>query len=191
MIGRNGSRTWALVVLPMLGIAFVAGCSSRIPPDRKVDELLKESGKMREKTYPFAGRVTIDNETPPSGGFGQPRIVVLLFPQDKLDTPAASVPQTYCDGKGEFTFTTYDTADGVPAGKYVLAFVELKYEKKKGYHGTDQLKNLYNDPEANSKVPDLVVDHQAPGKKDYLFDLKLAGREAVQPGPRAVKQVKK
>ncbi len=57
----------------------------------------------------------------------------------------------------------------------------------KQYPGPDLFQNLYDDPDRNLKeYPELKIDHQPPGKTDYVFDLKIAGREAVAAGPNAV-----
>ncbi len=66
----------------------------------------------------------------------------------------------------------------------------MKFDKKRGYFGKDLLKNLYNDPTQNEKSPELVIDHQPPGKKDYLIDLKIVGRDAATPGPHAVTKLR-
>ena len=54
-------------------------------------------------------------------------------------------------------------------------------DTKRGLLGPDQLKNLYNDPDKNKSIPEFHIDHKAPGRKDYVFDLKLAGKEPVEP----------
>ncbi|HUE15288.1 MAG TPA: hypothetical protein VMR25_14050, partial [Planctomycetaceae bacterium] len=56
--------------------------------------------------------------------------------------------------------------------------------------GPDGFKNLYNDPEKNAKVPEFKIDQQAPGKSDYKFDLKLAGQQEAEPGPKALTTIK-
>ncbi len=114
----------------------------------------------------------------------------MLFDQSKLDANPDVVPKATVDAKGEFSFSTYDPGDGVAPGKYVMVLLEKKFDKKKGYFGPDLLKNLYNDPDANAKVADLKIDHEPPGKKDYAIDLKLAGRDAGTPGPKAVTKLK-
>jgi hypothetical protein len=188
MIVRDDFVLRVSVLIGVLAVAGIGGCGGS-SAQKRVDDLLKESGQSRGEVYPLAGRITIDGETPQAGGFGQPHLVVLLFDQSKLDGSAKPVRKAVCDPKGEFVFSTYDEGDGVPPGKYVLAFVELRFERRKGYLGKDGLKNLYNDPEANSKVEDFVIDHHA-GKKDYVFNLQLAGREQASPGPKAVTKIK-
>jgi hypothetical protein len=190
MIGRNDTHLCAIVILAAMAIGGVAGCGSSKAKD-SVNEVLKQSGKSRSDVIPLSGKLTIDGQPAEGGALGQPRIMVLLFDQAKLDAPPRNVLKALCNGKGEFAFSTYDEGDGVPPGKYVLTFVKLKFDKKKGYVGKDGFKNLYNDPVQNSKVPDLVVDLQPPGKKDYGFDLKIEGRDAATPGPKAVTTIRK
>jgi hypothetical protein len=164
----------------------LAGCGPSSSSKHSVDEVLKSSGKSRGDVFPLAGRITVDGQVPEAGGFGKPRLIVLLFDQANLDASPGSVPKAICDAKGEFAFSTYEQGDGVAPGKYVLALVMLRYEKKKGYIGGDGLKNFYNDPSLNLKVPELLIDHHAPGNKDLAIDLKLAGRDSAGPGPKAV-----
>jgi hypothetical protein len=189
MMGENDSVFRTFTLLAAAAAVAIAGCG-RESANQSVDKVLRESGKSRADVYALAGKVTIDGQPADGGGFGQQRILVLLFEQGKFDAPSADVPKAFCDATGDFAFSTYDQGDGVAPGKYVLALVKLKYDKRKGYFGKDGLKNLYNDAEQNSKISELVIDHQAPGKKDYAIDLKLAGRDAATPGPKAVTKIK-
>lgn len=188
MSGRSNSVFRVAGILAAVMFLAVAGCG-RPTATQSVDQLLKESGQSRADVFPLAGKITIDGETPPGGGFKQQRMTLVLFEQGKLDARLEHLPKAYCDATGAFAFSTYGTGDGVPPGKYVLAIVEMKFEKRKGASGADVLKNLYNDPDQNLKDPDLVIDHQAPGKKDYYINLKLAGREAGSKGPHSVLKI--
>ena len=88
---------------------------------------------------------------------------------------------------GEFAFGAFGRDDGVKAGTYIATFTKLKRGQHKQYPGPDLFQNLYDDPDRNLKeYPELKIDHQPPGKTDYVFDLKIAGREAVAAGPNAV-----
>ena len=76
-------------------------------------------------------------------------------------------------------------------GTYIVTFAKLT-KKPKGFLGPDGFHNLYNDAERNQKeYPELTIQHQAPGKKDYYFDLRIAGRDEVAPGPKALTQIKR
>ncbi len=185
MFGRNVSRFFAAALVATLAMVAVAGCGGGATK-RSADDILRESGKSRANVAPLAGTITVDGQVPDVASFGKPRLVVLLFEKSKLDESPDRVAKVLCDPKGQFVFSTYDQGDGVPPGQYVLAFVEMKFDKKRGYFGKDLLKNLYSDPSINEKNPELVIDHQPPGKKDYVIDLKIAGRDAATPGPHAV-----
>jgi hypothetical protein len=189
MTRTKDSSCRMFAVLVGLAVVGAAGCGSRTGT-QSVDSVLQSSGKARETVYPLAGKITVDNQTPEAGGFGQRRILVLLFDQSKLEASANGVPKAICNANGDFAFNMYDQGDGVPPGKYVLAIVELKFDKRKGYFGEDVLKNQYNDPTKNANSPEFKIDHQAPGKKDYAFDLKVADREKVSPGPKAVTTIR-
>jgi hypothetical protein len=88
---------------------------------------------------------------------------------------------------GHFSFSQ----EGVESGHYVLIFALLRRKGLRNLLGPDGLNNLYNDPDANAKShPEFVIDHQAPGKTDYTFNLDIAGKDAVaSPGPHAVTKV--
>jgi hypothetical protein len=97
---------------------------------------------------------------------------------------------TRCNDDGSFDFKTYLSGDGVPVGKYVVTFVQLhpknprvrQFGPARLYIGPDGLKNLYNDPEKNKDISEFVVSVQEPGRDDYKFDLKVAGRDPAAPG---------
>ena len=79
---------------------------------------------------------------------------------------------------------------GIPPGKYVLLFAGLQRNRKKGWAGPDALKNLYNDPEVNGKKEQFTIDHQAPGKTNYSFNLNVAGETPVATaGPKALTHI--
>jgi hypothetical protein len=68
----------------------------------------------------------------------------------------------------------------------VMLFAQLGYNPRMGFFGADGLKNLYNDPDVNSKKPEFVIDHRAHGKTDYSFNLSVAGETPpAAPGPKA------
>ena len=59
---------------------------------------------------------------------------------------------------------------------------QLSKEKAHNFAGPDGFQNLYNDPDTNDKEPELTVNHASPGKTNYVFDLKLAGRQPESTG---------
>jgi hypothetical protein len=162
--------------------ALATGCGG--PTAQQVlQERLKQDNIQRHDVFPLAGRVTIDGQPP---GSDSNVILVMLNDAKMPDLPVAKRPYTTCTPNGDFAFSTYLGGDGFEAGDYILTFAMLT-ENKKGLFGPDQLKNLYNDPDKNKANPDFHVDHKAPGRKDYAFDLKVKGKEAVErPGKFAL-----
>lgn len=77
-----------------------------------------------------------------------------------------------------------DPGDGVKTGTYVVTFAQPKLVGERR-RGPDALENLYNDPDKNAQVPEFKIDHQAPEKKDYVFDLKVAGMPRGTTGPHS------
>ncbi len=71
-------------------------------------------------------------------------------------------PHVAAEPDGSFSFSSYGIGDGVPPATYVVVFAVLTDKKKHGYVGPDELKNLYNDPEKNEKIPEFKIDHKAP-----------------------------
>jgi len=169
---------------------LVAGCSQSESGSAGLEKSLAASGKSKTAVFPLGGVITVDGQ-PAVVPKAKDRIIVLLNDAAALDASDKNRRYTFADAKGEFHFGTYSTADGVPPGKYVVSFALLRKNGNKGdLMGPDAFKNLYNDPEKNAKVPDFVINQEAPGKSDYKFDLKLAGQEEAQPGPKALTIIK-
>jgi hypothetical protein len=170
-------------------LTAIGGCSSGLASSQKVDKELSALGKDRLAVFPFAGKVLIDSLPPQTEG-AESRIVLVLFDRAKPELPVTRRPQTACKPNGEFAFTTYIPKDGVETAEYVVTIAQLSKEKGRSFSGPDGFQNLYNDPDANDKVAEFTVKHADPGKSNYIFDLKKAGREPVAtPGPRAVTQI--
>jgi hypothetical protein len=143
---------------------------------------LANAGKTRSAVYPLAGKITVDG-MPPDLAEAEWIVMMLKDPAN----PKAEGRIAVISRSGEFAFKTFGADDGVKAGTYIATFTKLKRGQHKQYPGPDQFLNLYDDPDRNLKeYPELKIDHQPPGKKNYVFDLKIAGREAVAAGPNAV-----
>jgi hypothetical protein len=169
---------------------LVAGCPQTESGSQGLDKALSASGKSKTAVFPLGGVITIDGQ-PPAMPSRAERLVVLLNDAAALDASDKNRRYTIANPQGEFHFGTYSAADGVPPGQYVLSFALLSKKKSKGdLQGPDGFKNLYNDPEKNAKVPEFKIDQQAPGKSDYKFDLKLAGQQEAEPGPKALTTIK-
>jgi hypothetical protein len=180
----RGSSVLAVLPIAVLPIAvlLVAGCSSGQTTDQAIDMALANAGKTRSAVCPLAGKITVDG-MPPDLAEAEWIVMMLKDPAN----PNANGPFQLISRSGEFAFGTFAKDDGVKAGIYIATFSKLKRGQHKEYPGPDQFLNLYDDPDRNLKeYPELKIDHQPPGKKDYVFDLKIAGREAAAAGPNAV-----
>jgi len=166
----------------VLAVLLVAGCSSGQSANQAIDKALENAGQKRSALYPLAGKITVDG-IPPDLAEAEWIIMTLKDPAN----PKADGPLRLISRSGEFNFGTFGKDDGVKAGTYIATFSKLKRGQQKEYPGPDQFENLYDDPDRNLKeYPELKINHQSPGKKDYAFDLKIAGREAAAAGPNAV-----
>jgi hypothetical protein len=187
--------------------AAVSGCNGQRSGNQALDDQFKDNPQFKKTSVAkFAGTVTIDGQAPAK----EWKLFVILTDAQHLDEnahvdkPRLCVP---CDSEGKFVFGTYDKADGVVPGKYVVTFVELHPPAAKSlgkggrpgafsvgarasYLGPDELKNLYNDPDKNKGEPTFNVDLQPPGKDNYTFDLAVAGKETAPAGPNAVTKIK-
>ena len=176
----------AIGVIGGCAVLATAGCSRS--ENQSLDALLKQTGKTRADVYPLAGKVTFDGQTP--NVVWPDRLVVMLYDSSKPNLPPNKRPCRQCNDEGEFAFGTYTTGDGLRAGTFVVTFAVLKITMQ-GLKGPDQLKNLYNDPDRNAAVSDFNIVHQAPGKTDYAFDLKIAGQVPIAtPGPKALTELR-
>ncbi|HEX4070689.1 MAG TPA: hypothetical protein VHX68_05950 [Planctomycetaceae bacterium] len=178
-------RVWPdLAIGALFGCLVLAGggCGN----SQRLDRELLRIGQVKATVFPFAGKVLVDGQTPQLSG-GQ-KIVVVLFDAAKPNLPVRERPQALCNHHGEFAFATYGNADGLVAGDYVVTIAQLFCRSKdNACEGPDGFKNLYNDPDQNSKLSTFAIKHGAPGKTNYVFDVELASHDPVNsPGPRAV-----
>ncbi len=129
--------------------------------------------------YPLGGTITVDNE-PPVAKSETARLVAVAYNTAKPDAKAKSNAYAFVKSDGSFELPP------LPTGKYVMLFAQLGHNPRIGFFGPDTLKNLYNDPDVNSKKPEFLIEHQAPGKLDYTFNLSVAGETPpAAPGPKA------
>jgi hypothetical protein len=179
-----------MVVCALVGV-LAAGCGGTSSADQALDQQLKASNATREVVARFAGKVTIDGQ-PPAPGTKEATVVILY---DPTNPPSPRKPPrfTYCGKEGQFEFHTYARGDGVPVGSYVVLFAQLKTGGRgsPGFKPPDALKNLYNDPDKNALIPEFKIDHTAPGRTDYAFDLSTAGKDPIaEPGAKAITQIR-
>ena len=176
---RQGHRQTCFRKLFGIALALVCvvavGCDARPSTAERLANAYKESGINPVPLYPLAGKVTVDNAAPASKS---PRtsLLVVAYDTSRPDSLAAddTIVQAKPDGSFEFS-------GGLSPSKYVMLFAELQYRPPRSFHGADGLNNLYNDPDVNAQKSQFVVDHQAPGKTDYEFNLAVAGETPPRP----------
>jgi len=188
---RDVASCGGLAAICVLTVLTAGGCGGMSSANQALDRQLKESNATREAVARFAGKVTIDGQ-PPAPGRNEAVIVMLYDPKNP---PRGGAPPrfAYCGKDGRFEFHTYTSGDGAPVGSYVALFAQLKIGGRghRGFWPPDALHNLYNDPEKNAENTEFHVDLTVPGKRDYSFDLSVAGKDPIDhPGPKAVREVR-
>jgi hypothetical protein len=184
LIGARGLVT-ALAVLSLLP----AGCSKTQSTQEAVDAQLKALNQPKANLAKFAGKVTVDGQ-PPVLQKGK-ALLVMLYDQKNPENNKHML-YSVCKKDGSFEFYRYVAGDGAPVGSYVVLFAELGASRQKGLVQPDALMNLYDDPDKNAQNKDFVIELAAPGKSNYVFNLELAGKEAVTtPGPHAITEIRK
>jgi hypothetical protein len=171
-------------LLAAFALLLVAGCSGTQSADQALDKSLAGAGQHRTTVFPLAGKLTVDGLPPELES--RKTIIVMLNDPAKLDSPPGLRPHTSVGATGEFSFQTYVAHDGVEPGTYIVTFAKLR-KRNSSLVGPDGFQNLYNDAERNQQqYPELKIEHHAPGKKDYIFDLKIAGREPAEANSKAL-----
>jgi hypothetical protein len=165
-------------------IVLAAGCNGQPSTAERVKKAREEAHMTSVTLFPLAGRVTLDNQ-PPSLKSKRAALAVVAYDASKPTASAAEQPFVTARPDGSFEFPD----GGLPPGKYVMLFAVLE-RKKKNARGGDELKNLYNDPDINGKKPEFTINHEAPGKTDYAFNLIVAGEPSpAKPGPKSLIQL--
>jgi hypothetical protein len=190
VIRKVSDRLEMLVACAFVGV-LAAGCGGTSSANEALDQQLQTSNATREVVARFAGRVTIDG-LPPTPGPREATVVILYDPKNPPG-PGRPPRFAYCGKEGRFEFHTYLRGDGAPVGSYFVLFAQPKIGGRgnPGFKPPDALKNLYNDPEKNALISEFKIDHTAPGRTDYAFDLSVAGKDPnSQPGPQAVTEIR-
>jgi hypothetical protein len=168
---------WGVAATLILLLSF--GCEGRQSTTQRLEKAYESAGIDPVKAYPLGGRITVDNE-PPVAKSETTRLVAIAYDAATPDVKAKSNARAFVKPEGSFELPA------LPPGKYVMLFAQLGYNPRMGFVGADGLKNLYNDPDVNSKKAEFLIDHQAPGKTDYTFNLSVAGETPpAAPGPKA------
>jgi hypothetical protein len=173
-------RRWRWSALVML--AALAGCSRQQSVESRIQIALANDGLQKTAFYPLAGTVTIDGQ-PPHFKNRRERLLIVLHNPERPDFPGF---RTVVGPDGKFQFSK----EGLASGHYVVLFAALHGKGQGSYGGPDGLNNLYNDPDVNAKKEAFVIDHKAPGKEDYDWNLEVAGKEKAAPGPHALTKLK-
>ena len=99
-----------------------------------------KDGAFPKRTYPVTGEIHVD---------GQPaaELQVYCHNADGIDAEYPTLSSAVTDENGKFEISTFESADGVPEGEYVLTFEWKEYNAFKGaYDYPDRLKRRYGDP---------------------------------------------
>ncbi len=109
----------------ILLILFLCSCNSRDP--------------NWKETHPASGEVYVD---------GQPAELLRVRCTNVagMDKENPTVSSATTDKEGKFEISTYEQADGLPEGEYVLTFMWGELNPISGYGGPDKLKKKYLDP---------------------------------------------
>lgn len=113
-------------------VAVLMGCSVLLCSCSK-------QGPPRKDTFPVTGEVRVD---------GQPvgQLAVRCIDVKGLDKASPTASAAFTEENGKFKIATYQSADGVPEGEYVLTFEWGKWSLNGSYGGPDKLNGRYKDP---------------------------------------------
>jgi len=179
------------VVVSLVAASVFSGCTGGSHGTREDEQQQAAKGFKQAPVAKLAGHVSIDGQPPEK----ETTLFVILNDPQHLTLPKTGPAHfAECDAEGNFAFTSYLKGDGVPLGKYVVPFAQLRLPSAAGRHpmgrgnfkreyiSPDGMKNLYNDPEKNKDIKEFVVDLTEPGRDDYQFNLSVAGKEPASPG---------
>ena len=128
----NKIRRRLRLALAFCFLVFVVACSSDKRPPR----------------FPVQGQVFVE-------GKAAHRAIVWFHPVDPVE-PGRPRPRGVVDQAGEFRMGTYDSKDGVPAGKYRVAIVWTGPVKSGDEDGPSLISRRYQDP-TKSGIPVVEV----------------------------------
>ena len=124
-----------------------------------------EQESFRKETFPLTGEVYVDDK--PAG-----QVQVTCHNVAGIDAEHPTFSRAITDEEGKFSISTYESADGLPEGEYVLTFMWGKIDLLKGgYSGPDKLGERYQDPKT-SKFRVTVE----PGKETEVQRIELTAK---------------
>lgn len=128
----------------LMAVLALCGCGAGADID---DEALdKMAGGKREETVAVSGTVSIAGS--PAGD-----VNIYAYTEKGGLKPVA---ETRTKDDGTYCWTTYVGCDGLPAGKYTLAFTHVPKEGKGKNEGEDLLKGKFKDPKKTGFALDVV-----------------------------------
>jgi hypothetical protein len=98
--------------------------------------------QFRKETFPVTGEVYVDGE--PAA-----ELAVRCINVNGLDKEHPTTSAAFTDKTGEFEISTYEQADGVPVGDYVLTFQWGQWNRMTASYGGDKLNGRYRDPKTS------------------------------------------
>jgi hypothetical protein len=117
---------------------------------------------------------------------GQPTAGLMVMCHDVkgLDTEHPTKSSAFTDENGRFEISTYEKADGVPEGEYMLTFAWCDFNAFSMGFGPDKLNERYTDPETS----EYRVTVEA-GKPNDLgrIELSAGSSGAAKPDAKAAK----
>jgi hypothetical protein len=119
-------RSITRLAVPVIFCLFICSCGG--------------DDQSRKETFAVQGEVFVD---------GQPaeQVAIRCIDVAGIDKEAPTTSAAFTDEDGKFEISTYESADGVPEGEYVLTFEWGQWNAVSGaYGGPDKLKNRYKDP---------------------------------------------
>ena len=146
------------VLLVLSALLLLTGCDGE--RDTSKSALEEMAGGSLKETIPVSGTVFIDGT--PTGS------VIIYAYTDESGTKAVAQTTTGADGK--YCWTTHQACDGIPPGKYNLAFAHVPDEGKGKKQGEDTLKNKYRNPNKNAITLEVSSGGQPQTGVDYKLE---------------------
>ena len=114
-----------------------------------------EEKPFRKDVVPVTGQLQVDGQPPGS------RVQIQAHPVGPADTEHPTYSSATSDPDGKFTFSTYETGDGLPPGSYRLTVSWQEFNAmSSGFSGPDKLNGRYSSQE-DSKL-EVTVETEKP-----------------------------
>jgi hypothetical protein len=146
------TRAVKRLTIAVAALAMLQGCGEKPPNGPRVP------------TFPVVGQVLVD---------GKPA-EFLCVKCEPLFEKSAAVPDSgaFTDKDGRFALFTFESGDGVPAGKYKLTFMWGSMNLMSGQYGPpDKLNNRYR------KAADSPVEVEVSNKRIEVGTIELSSKK--------------